>query len=228
VVEIDPTTMTFSLAMGMGLLFGMGPCNISCLPYLGPVFLARDGGLRHSWRTIVPFSLGRLSGYTLLGLFAGLTGQIIDKRLDSPWVPMILGGATVLVGLSLLFSSKPMTGCSSTPATNRWFGKRHFGLNIKRFLPDGLFFMGFGMALNPCAPLGKVMLAASATTSAVAGFSLGLGFGLGAILVPAIVFGIGMAYVGGQLRAQMAEWRTTLERTSAVLLIFMGSGVFIF
>ncbi len=227
-LEIDPTTMTFTLAMGMGLAFGLGPCNISCLPYLGPVFLAREGGLRHSWRTIVPFSMGRLSGYTLLGLFAGLTGQIIDNRLDTPWVPMVLGGATVLVGLSLLFSSKPMNGCSSAPVKNRWVAKLHPGLNIKRFLPDGLFFMGFGMALNPCAPLSKVILAASATTSAVAGFSLGLGFGLGAILVPALVFGVGMAYVGNQLRAQMAEWRTTLERTSAVMLIVMGSGVFIF
>ena len=227
-LEIAPTTITFSLAMGMGLVFGLGPCNISCLPYLGPVFLARDGGLRNSWRTIVPFSLGRLSGYTLLGLFAGLTGQIVDDRLDTPWVPMILGGATILVGLSLLFSTKPMNGCSSASATNRWFGKFRFGINIKRFLPDGLFFMGFGMALNPCAPLGKVMLAASATTSAVAGSSLGLGFGLGAILVPAVVFGVGMAYLGGQLREQLVQWTTALERTSAILLIFMGSGAFLF
>lgn len=226
-VEIVPTTMTFAMAMAMGLIFGLGPCNISCLPYLGPVFLARDGGLRNSWRIIVPFSMGRLTGYTLLGLLAGLAGQIIDDRLDSPWVPMVLGGATVLVGLSLLFSSKPMSGCSSPPSSGL-FGRLRAKLNIKKFLPSGLFFMGLGMALNPCAPLGKVMLAASATTSAVAGSSLGLGFGLGAILVPAVVFGVGMAYVGGQLREQLAQWRTALERTSAILLIFMGAGVFIF
>ncbi len=225
-VEIIPTTMTFSLALGMGLVFGLGPCNISCLPYLGPVFLAREGGLRHSWRTIVPFSMGRLTGYTLLGLLAGLAGQIIDDRLNSPWVPMVLGGATILVGLSLLFSSKPMSGCSSS--SSGLLDRLPIKFNIKRCLPSGLFFMGLGMALNPCAPLGKVMLAASATTSAIAGSSLGFGFGLGAILVPAVVFGIGMAYVGGQLREQLAEWRTTLERTSAILLIFMGAGAFIF
>ena len=224
-LEVDPTTMTFSLAMAMGLIFGLGPCNIACLPYLGPVFLARDGGLRHSWRTIVPFSLGRLTGYTLLGLLAGLTGQILDKQLDSPWVPMVLGGATILVGFSLLFSNKKVkSSCSSASKTRRLLGK----LNLKKFLPNGLFFMGVGMALNPCAPLGKVMLAASATTSAVVGSSLGLGFGLGAVLVPAIVFGVGMAYIGGQLREQLAQWRTTLEKTSAILLIFLGAGVFIF
>jgi len=224
-LEIAPTTMTFSLAMAMGLIFGLGPCNIACLPYLGPVFLARDGGLRRSWRTIVPFSLGRLTGYTTLGLLAGLTGQIVDEQLDSPWVPMVLGGATILVGLSLLFSNKKVTsGCSSTSSSGKSSGKFH----IKKLLPNGLFFMGVGMALNPCAPLGKVMLAASATTSAVAGSSLGLGFGLGAILVPALVFGVGMAYLGGQLREQLAQWRPILEKTSAILLILLGAGVFIF
>ncbi len=223
-LEVAPATMTFSLAMAMGLIFGLGPCNIACLPYLGPVFLAREGGLRHSWRTIVPFSLGRLSGYTLLGLIAGLTGQIVDEQLDSPWVPMILGGATIVVGLSLLLSNKKVVnGCSSASASGNSSRKFH----IKKLLPNGLFFMGVGMALNPCAPLGKVMLAASATTSAVIGSSLGLGFGLGAILVPAIVFGVGMAYIGGQLREQLAQWQKVIEKTSAILLIFLGAGVFI-
>jgi len=223
-LEIAPTTMTFSLAMAMGLIFGLGPCNIACLPYLGPVFLARDGGLRRSWRTIVPFSLGRLTGYTTLGLLAGLTGQIADEQLDSPWVPMVLGGATILVGISLLFSNKKATSSCSSSSPGKSPGK----FNIKKLLPNGLFFMGVGMALNPCAPLGKVMLAASATTSAVVGSSLGLGFGLGAILVPALVFGVGMAYIGGQLREQLAQWRPILEKTSAILLILLGSGVFIF
>jgi sulfite exporter TauE/SafE len=215
--------MTFAMAMAMGLVFGMGPCNISCLPYLGPVFLVREGGLRNSWRTILPFSLGRLSGYTLLGLIAGLAGQIIEDKLEASWVPLVLGGATVLVGISLLFKKQGMSGCSS--ASKRGFLAR---IDVRKFLPGGLYFMGLGMALNPCAPLGKVMLAASATASAVAGFSLGLGFGLGAVLVPAVVFGVGMAYVGGQLRTQLAEWRPAMERTSAVLLIFMGAGAFLF
>lgn len=226
--EIEPVAMTFSLAMAMGLVFGLGPCNISCLPYLGPVYLAREGGLRSSWRTIVPFSLGRLTGYTMIGLLAGLLGQIIEGGLESSWVPMVLGGATILVGVSLLFGKKKdMAGCSSSPASG-FFGRLGAKLNIRKFLPGGLFFMGLGMALNPCAPLGKVMLAASATTSAVVGSSLGLGFGIGAIMVPAIVFGVGMAYLGDQLREQLAQWRTALERTSAILLIFMGAGAFLF
>ncbi len=60
-------------------------------------------------------------------------------------------------------------------------------LRLQNILPGGLFFMGVGMALNPCAPLGTIMLASSATASAMLGLSLGFGFGLGAILMPSFI-----------------------------------------
>ncbi|MCU7817843.1 MAG: sulfite exporter TauE/SafE family protein [gamma proteobacterium symbiont of Lucinoma myriamae] len=72
---MDSLTLGFSAAMIMGLAFGAGPCNITCLPYLGPVFLGQEKtNIRSSWKTIVPFSLGRLTGYTLLGAIAGSFG----------------------------------------------------------------------------------------------------------------------------------------------------------
>ena len=227
--EVDATTMTFSLAVALGLIFGLGPCNISCLPYLGPVFFARDGGVRNSWRTIVPFSFGRLTGYAVLGLLSGLLGEMIQAGLEGSWVRMVLGGATVTVGLGLLYltTQKQRQGCSAgaTPGLFERFGSR---FRLQNLLPGGLFFMGVGMALNPCAPLGTVMLAASATASTTVGLSLGLGFGLGAILMPAIIFGVGVAYFGEQIRVQLREWRVGLERTSAVLLVLMGGSVYLF
>lgn len=220
--------MTFSLAVALGLIFGLGPCNISCLPYLGPVFFARDGGVRNSWRTILPFSLGRLSGYAMLGLLSGLLGQMIQEGLDTSWVRMFLGGATVMVGVGLLFlsSQKEQEHCSAgvNPGLFERFGSK---FRLQNILPGGLFFMGVGMALNPCAPLGTVMLASSATASASVGLSLGLGFGMGAILMPAIIFGVGIAYFGEQIRVQLREWRVGLERMSAVLLILMGGSTFL-
>ncbi len=39
---MDSLTLGFSAAMIMGLAFGAGPCNITCLPYLGPVFLGQE------------------------------------------------------------------------------------------------------------------------------------------------------------------------------------------
>ena len=162
--EVDPSVMTFSLALALGLIFGLGPCNVSCLPYLGPVFFAREGGVRNSWRTIVPFSLGRLGGYAALGLFSGLLGQVIQENLEGSWVRLLLGSATVMVGagLLLLSSQKRQQHCSAEVGSGRF---THFGtkLRLQNVLPGGLFFMGAGMALNPCAPLGTIMLASSAT-----------------------------------------------------------------
>jgi len=226
-LQVDPAAMTFSLAVAMGLIFGLGPCNLSCLPYLGPVFFAREGGVRHSWRTIVPFSLGRMSGYSMLGLLSGLLGQVMQDNLDASWVRMFLGSATVMVGIGLLFltAKKQHKHChvSATPGFFKRFANK---LRLQNILPGGLFFMGVGMALNPCAPLGTIMLASSATASAMIGLSLGLGFGFGAILMPAIIFGVGVAYFGEQIRIHMREWRVGLEKTSAVLLILMGGSTF--
>lgn len=224
---VDPTTMTFSLAVAMGLIFGLGPCNLSCLPYLGPVFFARGGGVRHSWRTIVPFSLGRMSGYSTLGLLSGLLGQVMDDSLDASWVRMFLGSATIMVGVGLLFftAKNQQTHChvNHSPGVLKRFSNK---LDFRKLLPGGLFFMGLGMALNPCAPLGTIMLASSATASAILGLSLGFGFGFGAILMPAIIFGVGVAYFGEQIRTQLKEWRSGLEKTSAILLILMGGSTF--
>ena len=226
-LEVDPATMTFSLAVAMGLIFGIGPCNVSCLPYLGPVFFAREGGVRNSWRTIVPFSLGRISGYSMLGLLSGLLGQVMQESLDTSLVRMFLGGATVMVGLGLLFitANKQHGHCNVTTSPG-FFKRLGSKPGLQNLLPGGLYFMGVGMALNPCAPLGTIMLASSATASAMLGLSLGLGFGFGAILMPAIIFGVGIAYFGEQIRIQLRDWRVGLEKTSAVLLILMGGSTF--
>jgi thiol:disulfide interchange protein DsbD len=51
---------------------------------------------------------------------------------------------------------------------------------------------------------------------------LGLSFGLGAIVIPAIAYGVGMAYMGARLREQLQDWRPKIERISALLLVAVG------
>jgi len=89
-------------------------------------------------------------------------------------------------------------------------------------LPGGLFLMGIGMALSPCAPLGIVLFSASLSGSAAGGLLLGMSFGLGAIVIPSVAYGIGMAYLGTQLREQLQSWRPKIERISALLLVAVG------
>jgi cytochrome c biogenesis protein CcdA len=216
----ESVALGFGTAALLGLAFGAGPCNIACLPYLGPVLLAGRSGVLNGWRVLLPFSLGRLSGYALLGLAAGLAGDLATQRLEHPALRWVLGSATVLVALALwLRRRRGRDACGRNGALRVSPPGRELAL-----LPGSLFLMGAAMALNPCAPLGSVMLAAAATASAAAGFSLGLGFGLGAVVVPALVFGLGIAHLGEELKRNLAGWRPGIERASVVLLALMGVG----
>lgn len=205
---LPPETASLPMALLMGLVFGMGPCLFSCLPYLGPVFLATDGGVRQSWRILAPLSAGRLGVYAGFGCAAGLLGGVAENAAGAPAVRAVVGLAGVLVGVSLLLSG--------------WRHHRACAIGQRGARPVGLFLMGVGMALTPCAPLGAVLVSAAAASSAAWGTALGLAFGLGAITMPALVYGIGMAHVGSGVRQRLGDWRRPLERLSAGLLIASG------
>lgn len=225
---VEVAAFSIPMALALGLVFGAGPCNITCLPYLGPVFVASDNNRRQVWRTVAPFSAGRLAGYATLGVAAGALGQALEKWLATPLIGWLLGGATIVVGLSLLWrryrpqQRKCKASSNSTVSISLDKLKAEQAPTIPPTMSGGLFFMGAGMAFNPCAPLGTVLLAASATGSAVGGLGLGLGFGAGAVVIPTLLFGFGVAHFGRQLREHMQRWLPTLEMAAAVLLILLG------
>lgn len=221
---METVSLTLTAALMMGLVFGAGPCNITCLPYLGPVFLGQRGGVGQAWRTVVPFSLGRLCSYSLLGLVAGSAGQVLSSWLEAGAAGIVLGVMTVLVGLILIRRSSAVKHCSqSSPAA----GEQRIGFARpgapSPMMPLGLFGMGMAMALNPCAPLGVVLLAAAATASAVSGAMLGLAFGVGAVLIPAFIFTFLVAHFGAQIRTHLAQWQGPLERGAGVMLLLLGT-----
>ncbi|GAB4299291.1 MAG: hypothetical protein Kow0096_18540 [Thiohalomonadaceae bacterium] len=218
---IAQTVVTLPLALALGLVFGFSACTLSCLPYLGPVFLASDGGIRQSWRTVLPFSLGRLSSYAGLGLLAGYAGQYLGDDAGLGSVRWVLGCAAIMVGLALLSRRTPRRVCATGPVGEQPL-QRHESAAPRTLMPGGLFLLGASMALTPCAPLGTVLFSAALTSSAMHGLALGLAFGLGAIALPALIFGIGIAYIGSRLREQLRQWSHGVQRLSAVLLIVVG------
>ncbi|OGT88988.1 MAG: hypothetical protein A2514_08725 [Gammaproteobacteria bacterium RIFOXYD12_FULL_61_37] len=213
------TLVGLPMALALGLAYGMGPCLISCLPYLGPVFLARDFSLRRSWRVVLPLSLGRLLGYSAFGMAAGLAGQVVKDGTAAPTLRLVVGTAALMMGLALLWR-RPACAAAVCDAS----ASHRMGLPAepRLLLPGGLFLMGAGMALTPCAPLGVVLFSAAASANALQGWTLGLAFGLGAIVVPSIVYGIGAAYLGRRLREELKGWRPAMERLAAGLLILVG------
>lgn len=209
------------MAAALGFAYGMGPCLISCAPFLGPVFLASDGGIKRSWRIILPLSLGRLTAYSAFGMVVGMAGHYAKGAISSDSVRLVVGCAVLMMGLALLLrkTGKVCTTAQATPL------KRLDRVESpKMLLPGGLFLMGVGMALSPCAPLGLVLFSAGMSGSGGSGLLLGLSFGLGAIVIPALAYGIGMAYLGTRLREQLQGWRPKIERVSALLLVAVGIG----
>ena len=221
-IPIAETLVNLPMAVALGLAFGMSACTLTCLPYLGPVFLASQGGVRHAWRTLLPFSLGRLTVYTAFATLAGLAGHYLEAAVDGQSVRWVVGLATILIGLALLWRRDGRRICTAGARAEiplQAIGRPQLPRSL---MPGGLFLMGAGMAMNPCMPLGAVLFSAAAVGSAGHGFALGLGFGLGAIFIPSLVFGVGVAYLGSQLRERLADWRSAIERLSALLLIFVG------
>jgi cytochrome c biogenesis protein CcdA len=217
------TVVGLPMALALGLVYGLGPCLVSCLPFLGPVFLARDCTGRRAWRVVLPLSLGRLSGYGLFGALAGWAGRYVkDGSAAAAPLHLLLGAAALMVGLALCWRRRP--ACAGAPVADgvplRRFASGH---EPRPLLPGGLFLMGLGMALTPCGPLGIVLFSAAASGHALAGLLLALAFGLGAIVVPSLVYGLGVAYFGARLREQLGPWRPRIETLSAGLLLLVGT-----
>lgn len=219
---MEPLTLSFGAALLMGLAFGAGPCTVTCLPYLGPVFLTQEGGWRRTIGVILPFSAGRLAGYCALGIVAGYAGYAATNWFEEGPAGIMLGIATVVLGLLLLRRAGKGSACAVKTRAEQTVplpGERTSG----KVMPLSLFGLGMGMALNPCVPLGTVLTVAAAGADPLLGGELGLAFGLGAVVVPAIVFGAVVAHFGVQVRLALAQWRGRLEAGAGGLLIVLGS-----
>jgi cytochrome c biogenesis protein CcdA len=50
-----------------------------------------------------------------------------------------------------------------------------------------------------------------------------MGFGMGAVIIPSLIFAFGVAHMGAQIREHLQEWRGALEKFSVALLLLMGT-----
>ena len=218
---MEMLSLGFGAAMLMGLAFGAGPCSITCLPYLGPVFLSQEGGWRRTLGVILPFSAGRLGGYTALGSVAGYAGYAATNWFKDGPAGILLGIATVMMGVLLLRRAGKARRCGAERPREQTVALPGQAKS-RRLMPLGLFGLGLGMALNPCVPLGTVLTVAAASADPLHGAELGLAFGLGAVVVPALVFGVLVAHFGVQVRQALAQWRGRLDAGAGGMLIVLG------
>jgi len=221
---MDAASLSLGAALLLGLVFGAGSCSVVCLPLLGPAMVGRGGGRGANWLLVLSFSLGRLSGYAGIAALAGWLGHA--AAIEYPWVMQLFTGfGSVFIGLLILArASRRGGGCRTPSARGRAIPLEALA-GRPAWSASGGFAMGLGMAFSPCAPLGTVVLAAAALGSMTGGAMLGLAFGIGATLIPALLFGLGVSALAWRLRLNLAAHRIILERFAGTFLLALGTAI---
>lgn len=206
----------------IGLSFGTGPCNLSCLPYLGPVLLGPAS--QHAFRSVVlPFMGGRLSGYLILGIFAAAIGQVLQTFLQHPGIPIFVSLITLWLAVKM-WRQAPRTLCGA-PQSSSAENPNIIATDASPSQPKGvaqLYVLGFSLALTPCVPLVGLLSVAAQSADVIWGGVVALSFGIGAIIVPSLLVRYGVALLGKELRNQLNQWQTGLTRAGALMLVLVA------
>lgn len=197
--------LSWSTALLVGLSVGLTTCSFSCLPFLGVWAFGRAGGTSEGARHAGLFLAGRLMAYTLLGATAGALGATLERALGTGVSHLALGAVSVAAGLSLLRRPPPQ-GCAS--------GGR------SRVPP---LLLGLTLALTPCAPLATLLGACAATGSGLSGAGLGLAFGVGAAVTPALLVVPVLGSLGRRLVEERAGYGRWLRVAGGAVLLWLGA-----
>ena len=196
---------------------GVGPCSLFCLPILIPYVAGTREGWVEGLKATFAFSLSRLSAYTLLGLVAGFSGELLINLLggtEFSFYIWSIGGlfVSLLGALILLGGELKMASCR---------------LLMRYTIDDSLKSMGllgFVVGITPCVPLlGILTYIALSVKSPLVGAFYALCFGLGAsVITPITVIGI-VAGVAPRLIFKNPRIYEIFKRSCGLLLLLMGA-----
>ncbi len=204
-----------------GLLLSLTPCVLPMIPILSGIIVGSQSkqtlkpSKLHAFGLSVAYVLGMALTYTLAGIAAGLSGNLISQSLQSPWAL----GATALLFVILAFS---MFGFYELKLPSSFEGKMLDTSNKLKggeFL--GVFIMGILSALivSPCvaAPLAGALIYIGQTHNVLLGglglFALAIGMGVPLLLIGASA---------GSLLPKAGRWMTTVRNLFGVLMLAMA------
>jgi len=204
-----------------GLLLSFTPCVLPMIPILSSIIVgsqAKSGknSKLHAFGLSIAYVLGMALSYTLAGIAAGLSGNLLSQSLQNAWVL----GATALVFVALAFS---MFGFYELklPAVieNKILGASQ---NLKGGEFVGVFVMGVLSALivSPCvaAPLAGALIYIGQTHNVLLGgvglFALAIGMGVPLLLIGASA---------GSLLPKAGRWMTMVRNFFGVIMLGMAA-----
>lgn len=198
---------------GFGLLLSLTPCMLPMIPILSSIVVgAKPRSKLHSFSLSLSYVLGVALAYSLAGIAAGLSGQLLSAALQTPAVLLVTASIFILLALSMFgfYELKLPAGFEAriVGMSNRFRGGQVFGV----------FLMGVVSALivSPCvaAPLAGALLYIGQTHDVVLGglglFALSIGMG-----IPLLLIGTS----AGSLLPKSGAWMNTVRNLFGVLLI---------
>ena len=209
------TVTLFSLFI-LGLSYGATACMFSCMPFLSPILINNSNNVRESLSVMLPFSLGRIFSYTIIAMLS-LSGAAFVKAIlgDTKDFQIVLGGFTMLMGLFMLYSSlnKHNKSCSSNNATL---------LSKLSTSKAGLFGIGILISISPCSAIMTLVAFSANSVSFSNAASMGISFGLGAVLVPFLFYGFFLSTLIRGLLIEFKSYAKAIEITASLLLVTVG------
>lgn len=202
---------------GFGLLLSLTPCVFPMIPILSGIIVGqgKQTSKMHSFNLSVAYTLGMALSYTLAGVVAGLSGQLISAALQNPWVLGASALVFVLLALSMFgFYELQLPSSMESSVLN-------FTNRIKGGKFISVFVMGILSALivSPCvaAPLAGALLYIGQTHDVLLGglalFFLSLGMG-----VPLLIVGAS----AGALLPKAGRWMEAVRHSFGVLMLGMA------
>jgi sulfite exporter TauE/SafE len=184
------------------------------MPFLTPLLISNSNSTKEALGVILPFSFGRVFSYTILSVIAYLSSFWVKKVLNDTAVSnTLLGSATIIMGIYILYKSFSTTTSCSTQK----FSRRDTKANR-----IGFFTMGASMSLNPCAPILALLAVAVNSKAIYEAVGVGLFFGVGAVLFSILFYGFVFSKIIRGVLAQFATYKLWVERLTALFLVILG------
>lgn len=203
-----------------GLLLSLTPCVLPMIPILSSIIFASHKRPSHQTRLKDFFlSLSYVGGvsftYTLLGIFAGLSGNLITTSIQSPMLMIILGVIFILLALSMfdLYALKLPHRIEHIIATSilQVEGGKHLNVFIIGTISS--------LVLSPCIapPLAGAIIYINQSHDFILGglalFTLSIGMS-----IPLLLIGI----FSDQWLPKRGHWMIIVKELIGFMLIGMG------
>ncbi|MDP3088491.1 MAG: protein-disulfide reductase DsbD [Methylotenera sp.] len=203
-----------------GLLLSLTPCVLPMIPILSSIIVGSQSqavkpSKLHAFGLSVAYVFGMALTYTLAGIAAGLSGDLLSQSLQNAWVL----GATSVIFVLLAFS---MFGYYDLKLPQSFEDKM---LNTSNKLQGGhfvgVFIMGALSALivSPCvaAPLAGALIYIGQTHNVVLGgvglFALAIGMGMPLLLIGASA---------GSVLPKTGDWMNAVRNFFGVIMLGMA------